>query len=334
MKHRLLFAIALLIAFAGIPGLASSNGCDVTKSEFDKKIAAVNGVGITKRDFMWAFSSEEQRIITSGKPMSAEQTKELKQTIFDQLVNRELLYQESFKKKIIVSELKVEEEFKKVSYLMPQDIDLKSLKEEMDMDETHIKDEFRRVFAIEALIAQELPGDGSVTDTETRDFYDSHPEMFLVRGPVFARHILIKVEPDADEARKVDARKQLEAVYEKVKGGDDFAQLARHYSQGPSAPSGGIVGWVKPGRMVKAFEDAVFALDVGEISGIVETQYGFHIIKVVKKEPDQTFVYEEIQEKLADHLKKEKMTAKERAYVEQLRQEMRIELFTDIQTLE
>lgn len=334
MRHHRLLVFIFLIILACILSPDPSRGSETAGSGFDEKIAAVNGVGITKRDFIWALSSEEQRLTSSGKILTPEEKNDLKRSVLDQLVNREILYQESRKKNIVVSELKIEQEYGRIRASMMSDIDLETIKKELDMDENHIKNEFRRVFAIKMLMAQELVIDDSVTEKETRDFYDSNPDKFIIPGPIYVRHILIQVKPGADETRKADARKKAEEIYEKVKAGEDFSELAKAYSEGPSAVKGGAIGWLKTGRTVKAFEDAAFALGVGEVSGIVETPYGFHIIKVTDKKPDRVFAYDDIQEQLSDYLKKQKVSLTEKAYIEKLKKKATIEQFVDILTME
>jgi peptidyl-prolyl cis-trans isomerase D len=122
-----------------------------------------------------------------------------------------------------------------------------------------------------------------LTDKEIKEYYEEHKDRFTVPEKIQARHILIRPDmkaKDREAARKA-AREKAEAVLKKVKGGANFATLARKYSGDPgSAKKGGDLGWFPRGVMMKPFEDAAFALKTGEISGIVETPFGFHIIKV------------------------------------------------------
>ncbi|MFO7965644.1 MAG: peptidylprolyl isomerase [Desulfobacterales bacterium] len=327
MKHRIPLIIMFIALYAVCP--TSGGGVRAGQTEFDVTIAVVNGAGITKRDFIWALSSEEQRLTSSGKLMSPEELNELKKKVLDHLIDRELLYQESMKKNIVVSDVMVDQEFEKMRDAMISDIDFETIEAELGMDIHHIKNEFRRVFAIETLMARELVIDDSVSEEESRLFYQANPEMFTIRGPVYVSHILIQVESGADAVRKAQAKKKAEDIYKRVLSGDDFAQLAKSYSEGPSAFRGGDIGWIKTGRTVKAFEDAAFALKVGEISGIVETPYGFHIIKVMKKIPDSVFAYDDIREQLDEFLKKEKADTVKNAYVQKLRQGADIDYLMD-----
>ncbi|MBI5235276.1 MAG: SurA N-terminal domain-containing protein [Deltaproteobacteria bacterium] len=126
----------------------------------------------------------------------------------------------------------------------------------------------------------------NVSAKEIKDFYEKNPKQFELPEEIAGRHILIRPEPKAtDKAVALqEARKKAEAVLVEVKAGGDFSALAKKYSQDPgSAKQGGDLGWFQKGTMVKAFEDAAFALAKDEVSGLVETPYGFHIIKVYGK---------------------------------------------------
>jgi len=126
------------------------------------------------------------------------------------------------------------------------------------------------------------------TNEDVKKYYEEHKDRFTEPEKIEARHILIRPSrknKDKEAARKA-ARTKAESILKRLRGGASFATLARRYSQDPgSAKKGGDLGWFPRGVMMKAFEDAAFALKVGEISDIVETPFGFHIIKVEDRRP-------------------------------------------------
>lgn len=134
------------------------------------------------------------------------------------------------------------------------------------------------------------------TPEEIKGYYDKNPKEFEIPGAVKVRHILIRAEGEAPDAAKAkdEARKKAEDILKKIKGPSNFAALAKQFSQDPgSASTGGDLGWFKKGVMVKAFEDAAFSLKKGEVSPVVETEFGFHIILAEdKKEPGQVSLKE------------------------------------------
>ena len=141
------------------------------------------------------------------------------------------------------------------------------------------------------------------------------------------RHILISVSPQADETQKAAARKKIEEIQKKVKKGDDFAALAKESSQCPSSASGGDLGFFGRGQMAKPFEDAAFALEPGETSGIVETRFGYHIIKSTEKKPGTTIAFEDVKEKIMQFLKQKKLSEQLGEYTNGLEKTAKVERF-------
>jgi peptidyl-prolyl cis-trans isomerase D len=123
---------------------------------------------------------------------------------------------------------------------------------------------------------------------EVQAYYDAHLDEYRRPEEVRARHILFKLAPNAAEADKTAARQQADAVLAQAKGGADFAELATQHSQDTTAPNGGDLGTFGRGLMAPAFETAAFALEPGQISEIVETPFGLHIIKLEEKLPEHT----------------------------------------------
>jgi peptidyl-prolyl cis-trans isomerase D len=134
--------------------------------------------------------------------------------------------------------------------------------------------------------SKDLRNEVDVSEEEIKAHYEANIEEFVVQSQVKARHILIRVPPDAGPEKTEQARKKAAEVLAKAEKGDDFAELAKQYSEGPTAKKGGDLGFFPRGRMIKEFEDAAFSLKPGELSPVVRTQFGFHVIKVedVKEE--------------------------------------------------
>lgn len=142
-----------------------------------------------------------------------------------------------------------------------------------------------------------------VSEEQVKAFYEQNKaDRFTTPEKVEASHILIKVAEDADEAVVETARKEAEAVYEKASKGEDFAELAKEFSQGPSGPSGGYLGLFERQSMVKPFGDAAFAMNAGEISKPVKTQFGWHVIKVMAKHQAKVEPFEDAAETIRNEL--------------------------------
>lgn len=138
----------------------------------------------------------------------------------------------------------------------------------------------RAQFAAAALLAGNVPPPAAPSEDALRAYFEENPAEFRIEKGVRARHILFKLAEGAaaDEEKKV--RERAEFVLGKARGGTDFAALAKEFSQDSSGPAGGELGWFSAGQMVPEFEQAAFALGEGQVSDLVRTQFGFHIIKV------------------------------------------------------
>jgi peptidyl-prolyl cis-trans isomerase C len=153
------------------------------------------------------------------------------------------------------------------------------------------------------------------------------PGLFKQPEQVRASHILIKVEPQADESQKAAARKKIQKIQQRLQKGEDFAALAEEFSQCPSSAKGGDLGYFRRGQMVKPFEEAAFALKPGEVSDVVETKFGYHLIKVIEKKSETTIAFEDIKDRLEQYLKQEKVQKEVSLYAQKLKEKAKVERF-------
>ncbi len=151
---------------------------------------------------------------------------------------------------------------------------------------------------------EDFEADTSVSEEEVLDFYNAHKDArFTEEKQVQARHILFSIADSASDERKADTRSTAQRILERARGGEDFAALAEEYSQDTgTASNGGDLGFFGRGRMVKPFEEAAFGMDVGQVSDLVETTFGFHIIKVEAIQPERIKPLEEVADTVTEEL--------------------------------
>jgi len=294
------------------------------KQPSEDKIAVVNGTVITRSEFDRAVGFARQRALQTGQPLDDAQ---LKEGILKQLVGSELLYQESKKEGISVDQKTVDERLEQWKKRFPNEEEYKKALSNSNLSVSQMKEDIKRGMTIEKLIVTRFVDKTTVPEKEIKAYYDSNSNLFKQPEQVRASHILIKVEPNAKESEKEDALKKIKEVQEKQKKGDDFAKLAKEYSQGPSNAKGGDLGYFKRGQMVPAFEEVAFKLKPGEVSDIVNTRFGYHLIKVVDKKPESTVPYEGIKERIGQYLKQEKVQKEVKQLVDKLRKEAKVETF-------
>jgi len=147
-----------------------------------------------------------------------------------------------------------------------------------------------------------------LSDEEVREYYDENLETFKIPKTVEARHILLRVNPDADPETVKKTKDRALHILKLAKEGKDFAELAKEYSEGPTRDKGGYLGKFKKDAMVKPFADVAFSMKAGEISQPVRTQFGWHIIKVEKVNEASVTSFDDakkdIQKKLTDDMAK------------------------------
>jgi peptidyl-prolyl cis-trans isomerase D len=152
---------------------------------------------------------------------------------------------------------------------------------------------------------EETDGPASFSDEEVQSYYERNINRYSQPEQRRARHILFTTSPQDPPDIKEKKLQQAEDVLQQARDDADFAELARQYSEGPSAPQGGDLGLFSRGRMVKPFEDAVFALENGGISEIVETSFGYHIIKLEEIVPPHITPLTEVQKDIRATLSRE-----------------------------
>lgn len=149
------------------------------------------------------------------------------------------------------------------------------------------------------LVADNLEVNTEVNDKALKALYDEQSEKYVIEEQRQARHILLRLPPDSDVEAVADSRIKAQLLLERLENGEDFAELARAESDDPgSAANGGDLGFFGKGVMAPIFEAAVFALEEGERSDVVQTTFGFHIIEVTGIKPEIATPFEDVRDKL------------------------------------
>ncbi len=310
-----------------IMALLAMQACKKEEVKFPEgTIAVVNGAVITQEDLDAELSMAQQQFANQGQP-NDEQLADLKKNLFEGLITRKVLYQESQKKGIKVDDATIDERLANMKKQFPKEDDFKGMLEKMHLTEDALKSQLRKGMAIQKLVDQEVVDNIKISDKDTKDYYDGHMDLFKQSEKIQASHILVKVEPGADESVKAEALKKIEKIQKELKEGGDFAELAKKYSDCPSNAKGGDLGYFGRRQMVKPFEDAAFSLKPGEISNITETDFGYHLIKAGDRTPGMITDYKNVKDKLVQYLKQIKTGEEVKKYIEKLKEQAKIEKF-------
>ena len=314
-------ALAMILIWMAIPVMA------VEKKDSTGMVAVVNGTVITRQALDREVTFAKRRMEGRGKAVRDTDFATLKENVLEGLINKELLYQESKDKGIKVEAGVVEKKLNEMKGRFPSESQFKRALAGMNISEEALTSQIERELAIQPWIDGQFTQKTKVTDREARVFYDSRPGLFKEPEQVHASHILIKVSPKADAPEKAAAHEKIAAIRERLKKGEDFAGVAKEVSEGPSGPKGGDLGYFRKGQMVPPFEKAAFVLKPGEVSDLVETRFGYHLIKVNDKRPERNIPYAEVEERLKKQLISEKVQKNVRQYVKELKKQAKIERF-------
>lgn len=292
-------------------------------AQFPPIVARVNGEDVKKEDFERMIRTIEAR---AGQPIPPDRRDEILRGALDQLVVYTLLSQESKTRGIKINDAEIDAKVAELKKQFPtEDAFQKALKDRgMTLDS--LKHDARVDLSVNKLMETEVASMPGPSDAEAKDFYDKNPERFKQDEAVRASHILIRVDEKADAATKKKARVEIDSVLKQARSGADFAKLAQEHSQDGSAAQGGDLNYFSKGQMVPAFEQAAFSLKPGQISDVVTTQFGYHIIKVIDHKPARTVPFEEAGPQIKQFLEEQKKQQHADAFVESLKKKSKIEV--------
>ncbi len=328
MKKKLKVFIAGLISMSLLVGCATD--------KLGKTVATVNGENITYGEYLKKFAFQKYMIdSTYGKEIwnekvPAEQSitkqettliKDFTLRLVDSIIQEELLSQEAKKQSLKIDESELKNNVDQWKNSIKKDTTAKEYYEKNGITEEFVTDVFKEQMNISALEAN-YTKNNPVTQAEIDKYYNEHKSEYT-NAQVKASHIIIKTQNDDGTEMsqdKVDsAKKQIDEIYAKIKAGEDFAKLAKQYSQDASKDAGGDLGFFSKGQMVKEFEEVAFSMKVGEVSEPFKTKYGYHVVKLTDKKEDTTDP-KQVKEFLKGTLQQEKFNK----YVEELKKAAKI----------
>lgn len=286
-------------------------------------VARVNGVPIAAVDLEKAYKALSAS--QGGAQVPAGKEQEARRFVLDQLIAAELMYQLAQKTPVADLDKKINDAVARLKGRFKTEEEFRKGLAQQDLSEKELRELIRRNQVIENHIEQTIASKVTISEQEVRAFYDNNPETFSMPEQVRASHILIMVDQQATEADKQQARAKADDLLKQIKAGADFAKLAQEQSGCPSSKQGGDLGFFGKGQMVKPFEDAAWAMKPGEVSNVVETQFGYHIIKLTEKRAKDKMPFDALKGRIAESLKQRKIGEQVTALMEAAKKSAKIE---------
>jgi len=295
-----------------------------TEAIIQGPIARVNGSDISAAELRRA----RKVLLASqaGAQLSAEEQKELDRRVADQLISAELLYQSGMKLDVKDLDKQVDAKMAQAKGRFTNEADFAKALRDLDMSEKDLREYTRKELIITHFVTTTIVPRITVSEEESKKFYDQNADKFRQDEKVRASHILCGIDAKASAEEKKKAREKAERLRKELANGADFATLAKENSTCPSSKQGGDLGFFGKGQMVQPFEQAAFALKPGEISDVVETQFGYHIIKQTERTKAETVPFSAARPRIEEYLKNQKVNTAVGDFLTELRKTAKIEM--------
>ena len=302
------------------------NAQNTENGKDSEMIAKVNGEIVTLGEVNGEIDNMMAQMGGQIPPAQLEQLKpQMKKQAVENLINQKLLLQIAEENKITAPESEVDQALVKIKNQFPSEDAFEQRIKQLSMTKATIKEDIQKNLKIQKLLAEELKDVKNPTDSEIKTYYESNSEQFEIPEQIKASHILLKTEPGMDEAEKAQKRLELAKLKGEIEGGANFAEMAKTHSDCPSSQKGGDLGFFGRGQMVKEFENTAFEMEVGEISDVVETQFGYHIIKLTGHKDGQTMPFTDVEDRISNILLQKQKENEISSYLDSLRNDATIE---------
>lgn len=318
--------LKMLATVIGLMAMVLPARGEVKKAESEDKVAIVNGAPIYRGEFEGNVLMIQKNLLGFGKPLTCNQVASVRTDVLESMVRQEILYQESRKSGIKPDENAIDKEVKGLKQQFPNEAEYKNELRRRNISEEILHSRMEKNSSVQQYIERQFGAKTTVTDNDIVAYYEGHLDLFKQPLQVRVSHILIQMDPQMEAGRKQEARKKAEQILKDLKTGRDFAAIARERSDGPTRTNGGDLGYIRMGQLEKQLDGAVFSLKPGEISDVVETDYGFHIFKVVDRKPETVLAYDSVKERVRQYLVQEKAKHEAELRAKSLREKAAVEI--------
>ena len=293
----------------------------------DEIIARVSGTEIKRRDLDVATKALQMQLAQQGRGVAREQFAQFERDMLDELIGRELVLQAARTQDLPDIDVKVKEQMERIKTQLGGEEAMTKTFRETGVTPAEYTKRLRDNIIVQESVQRMVEEKSKVTADEIQSFYNSNTNRFLRPETTRASHILIRLAPDASEETKQAKRAQIEAARSLIKGGGKFADVAGKVSEDPgSARNGGDLGYFVRGQMVPEFELAAYSLKLNELSDVITTQFGYHVLMVTDRKPPEQQSFATVKADIEKFLRYRKGGEVARQHVQDLRVKAKVEV--------
>ncbi len=290
-------------------------------------LAVVNGTEITRGEVNQQINQAMQRAQGRIPPERLAQMRmQMEDQILEGLITRTLLNDAADAENVEVTDEDIAEAVETIQSQLPPGQTIETAIAAEGITDEEFQDQLRQEVRIKKLVDAKAEQVAEVGDEEIRAFYDENPDQFEQPESVVASHILIQFDEDDTEETKAEKREKINELRAQLVDGASFEELAQEHSDCPSAARGGNLGRFGRGQMVKPFEEAAFSQETGSIGDVIETQFGYHVIRVEEHDEATTVDFEEVKDQIGMFLSSQEKQTAVQEYIENLRASADIEV--------
>lgn len=313
-------------AQSGAPGSAQppAAAAKPVPAQLPDVLATIDDEKVERWELEGAIKGIEAR---AGAPIPPERRDEIVRGLIDQIVSYHVLAREARERKLNVTDAELAAQMSQIKGGFPNEEAFQQALSAQGITLDQLQRQTRMGMDIDKILQAEVAPKVKVEEAEVGAFYQQNLQQFEQGESVRASHILFATPQGAEAAQKDAAKSKAQQVLKQVKAGGDFAKLAKEQSQDPgSAPGGGDLGFFPKGQTDPAFEAAAFALKPGGVSDVVETQFGFHVIKLHEHRSARTAPLEEVSGQIREFLTAQQRETRIQSFIEEAKTKRKVQI--------
>ena len=329
-KNSFLILTGIFLAFClACAASTASEEKKVSEDKGKKIVAKVNDKSIFEDQLAPQVEEALRKFKKHGmRKDSPDTVKRLQKKVLDEVIDQELLYQASKTLTIPDIEKKVTDKIKVMKSRYPSEKSFEASLKARNLSVNDVRESIKKNVYIDEYLKKKGIRNPEVPEADIKEYYEKHKDNFKRKESVRVSHILIKVANDAKPEEKELSRKKIEKIRQEILEGKDFAGMTKEHSDCErSSSQGGDLGYLERGHMLEEFDKVAFALKKGELSDIVRTEFGYHIIKIVDKKPEGIVPYDEAKDFIGKYLQEGIAKKKLASHIDGLKERAKIAIF-------